>query len=287
MGILHAYRAALITQGEGGGTMTPRFSFAPSIFVALLMVPIYWLITISVKSIGEISGSITLYPHAPTAENFLFILSDASWYYGYVNATIYVLMNVVISLAVAVPAAYGFSRYRFFGGRVLFFGFLAFRMLAPAVLLLPFVQIFSELNLIDTYVAVAIAHCFFNVPLAIWILEGFISSIPREMDDIAKLDGYGFPRFFFRILLPQIAPGISVTAFFCFMFSWIESLLSNALTVVHAKPINGIMTRVGSVLAADVPLLAAASVLGLIPGVILIVFMKKHLARGFSMGRVV
>ena len=267
--------------------MKPRFSFAPSIFVALLMVPIYWLITMSVKSIGEISGSITLYPHTPTAENFLFILSDASWYYGYVNATIYVLMNVVISLAVAVPAAYGFSRYRFFGDRVLFFGFLAFRMLAPAVLLLPFVQIFSELNLIDTYVAVAIAHCFFNVPLAIWILEGFISSIPREMDDIAKLDGYGFPRFFFRILLPQIAPGIAVTAFFCFMFSWIESLLSNALTVVHAKPINGIMTRAGSVLAADVPLLAAASVLGLIPGVILIAFMKKHLARGFSMGRVV
>ncbi len=94
-------------------------------------------------------------------------------------------------------------------------------------------------------------------------------------------------RFFFRILLPQIAPGIAVTAFFCFMFSWIEFLLSNALTVVDAKPIGAIMTRAGGVLAADIPLLAAASVLGLIPGIILIVFMKKHLARGFSMGRVV
>ena len=70
------------------------------------------------------------------------------------------------------------------------------------------------------------------------------------------------------------------------MFSWIETLLANGLTVVQAKPINGIMTRAGSVLAADIPLLAAAGVLGLIPGVLLIVFMKNHLARGFSMGRV-
>ncbi len=267
--------------------MTPRFSLAPLIYVVLLMVPVFWLIILSVKTIGEITGEITFYPHAPTAENYQFIFNDASLYYGYVNATIYVLMNVVISVVVAVPAAYGFSRYRFFGDRVLFFGLLAFRMMAPAVLLVPFVQIFSELSMIDTHIAVAIAHCFFNVPLAIWILEGFISSIPREMDDIAKLDGYGFPRFFLRILLPQIAPGITVAAFFCFLFSWTETLLSNALTVVYAKPIGGIMSRWSSVLAADVPLLAAAGVLGLIPGILLIIFMKKHLARGFSMGRVV
>jgi glycerol transport system permease protein len=71
------------------------------------------------------------------------------------------------------------------------------------------------------------------------------------------------------------------------MFSWIEALLANGLTVVEAKPINGIMTRAGSVLAGEMPLLAAASVLGLIPGLALIVFMRNHLARGFSMGRVV
>ena len=267
--------------------MTQKFSFAPPVYVTLLMVPIYWLVIMSVKSIGEVSGEITFYPHAPTAENYQFIFGDKSLYNGYVNPTIYVLMNVVISVVVAVPAAYGFSRYRFYGDRVLFFGFLAFRMMAPAVLLVPFVEIFSELNLLDTHIAVALAHCFFNVPLAIWILEGFISSIPREMDDIAKVDGYGFPRFFLRILLPQIAPGITVAAFFCFLFSWTETLLSNALTVVNAKPIGGLMSRFATVLAADVPLLAAAGVLALTPGIVLIFLMKKHLARGFSMGRVI
>lgn len=266
--------------------MKQRFSLVPAVYVALLMVPVYWLVIMSMKTNGEIRGGLTLLPQAPTFANFQLIFSDPSWYLGYVNATIYVLMNVVISIVVAVPAAYAFSRYRFPGDRLLFFGFLMFRMMAPAILLVPFVQIFSDLSLIDTYIAVAIAHCFFNVPIAVWILEGFISSVPRAMDEAAMIDGYGIARFFWRILLPQIAPGIAVTAFFCFMFSWIELLLANALTVVDAKPIGAIMTRAGGVLAADIALLAAASVLSLIPGVLMIVFVKNHLARGFSMGRI-
>lgn len=267
--------------------MSKKHSFAPAIYVGFLLVPIYWLFIMSFKTIKEIESSFIPYPQAPTLENFRIIFDDPAWYLGYVNALIYVVINVAISVTVAVPAAYAFSRYRFFGVRILFFSFLTFRMMAPAILLVPFVQIFSELNLIDTHIAVAIAHCFFNVPIAVWILEGFISSIPREMDQSARIDGYSLVRYFRKILLPQIAPGIAVTAFFCFMFSWVEALLANGLTVVDAKPINGIMTRAGSVLAADMPLLAAAGVLGLIPGVLLIVFMRNHLARGFSMGRVV
>ncbi len=267
--------------------MTRKLSIAPALYVLFLMAPIYWLIIMSFKSNAEIGGGLTLIPAAPTARNFELILSDLAWSMGYVNAVIYVSLNVVISVLVAIPAAYAFSRFRFFGDRFLFFGFLMFRMMAPAILLVPFVQIFSDLQLIDTYLAVAIAHCFFNVPIAIWILEGFISAVPREMDEIARVDGYGYPRYFARILLPLIAPGIAVTAFFCFMFSWVEILLANALTVIDVKPFGAIMTRAGGVLSADIALLAAASVLGLIPGVVLIIFARNHLARGFSMGRVV
>jgi glycerol transport system permease protein len=267
--------------------MNNKFSFAPLIFVSFLMVPIYWLVLMSVKSNGEIVSGITFWPQAFTFANFKLITTTPAWYNGYLNSAIYVLMNVAISLAVAVPAAFGFARYRFIGDRPLFFSLLLFRMLAPAILFIPFVEIFSRLNLIDTHIAVALAHCFFNVPLAIWILEGFISAIPREMDDIAKLDGHSFASYFTKILLPQIAPGIAVAAFFCFMFSWIEFLLANALTVIKAKPIASIMTRAGGVLNGDYALLAAASVLGLIPGLIFIILMRKHLVRGFSMGRVV
>jgi len=259
---------------------------APIIYIIFILIPIYWLLIMSFKTNAEIGGSITLYPHEPTLENYLFILRDKSWYMGYINSIIYVMINVSLSLIVAVPAAYSFSRYTFFADRVLFFGFLTFRMMAPAIMLIPMVQIFSILELIDTHIAVALAHCFFNIPIAIWILEGFISSVPKEIDEMSKIDGHDFIKYFFKILLPQILPGIVVTAFFCFLFSWVEILLSNALTVVYAKPISAIMTRVASVFVANISILSAAGILTLIPGVIFVIFVKKNLARGFSMGRI-
>lgn len=266
--------------------MKARVSPVPFFYVAALMMPLYWLVTMSFKTNGEIAGQLTLFPEAPTLAQYAIIFGDPDWYLGYVNALIYVCINVAIAVTVAIPAAYAFSRHDFFGHRMLFFGLLAFRMMSPAILLVPFVQIFSDLDLIDTHIAVALAHCFFNVPLAIWILEGFISSVPRQIDQSALVDGHTFASFFRKILLPQIAPGIAVTAFYCFMFSWIEFLLANALTTIHAKPIAGIMTRAGGVLVGDFALLAAASVVGLLPGILLIVFMKRYLARGFSMGRI-
>lgn len=267
--------------------MKGRMSMAPLVYVALLMTPVYWLVAMSFKTNAEIGGRLTFYPHSMSLENYALILTDPDWYMGYVNAIIYVVINVVISVSVALPAAYAFSRHDFFGHRALFFGLLMFRMMAPAILLAPFVQIFSDLGLIDTHIAVAVAHCFFNVPLAIWILEGFISAIPREMDESARIDGHGVMSFMRRILIPQIAPGIAVAAFFCFMFSWIEYMLANALTTVDAKPIAGIMTRAAGVMTGDIALLSAASVLGLLPGLLLIIFVRKHLATGFSMGRVI
>jgi glycerol transport system permease protein len=266
--------------------MREQRSLAPLIYVALIMTPVYWLVAMSFKTNAEIAGQLTFFPHSPSLANYALIFSDPDWYFGYVNAVIYVLLNVTISVAVALPAAYAFSRYDFFGHRSLFFGLLMFRMMAPAILLAPFVQIFSDLGLIDTHIAVALAHCFFNVPLAIWILEGFISTVPREMDESAAVDGYSLPSYIMRILVPQIAPGIAVAAFFCFMFSWIEYMLANALTTIDAKPIAGIMTRAAGVLSGDIALLSAASVLGLIPGIVLIIFVRKYLATGFSMGRV-
>ncbi|MCA3573436.1 MAG: carbohydrate ABC transporter permease [Aestuariivirga sp.] len=266
--------------------MKRPFPLAPVLYVVFLMVPVYWLVAMSFKTNAEIGGALTFYPHELSLANYALIFTDPDWYMGYVNAIAYAVMNVAISVAVALPAAYAFSRHDFFGHRTLFFSLLMFRMLSPAILLAPFVQLFSDLRLIDTHIAVAIAHCFFNVPLAIWILEGFISAIPREMDESAMIDGHSRASFLLRILVPQIAPGIAVAAFFCFMFSWTEYMLANALTTIDAKPIAGIMTRAAGVLAGDIALLSAASVIALLPGIIVIILARKHLATGFSMGRV-
>ena len=264
-----------------------RFKWlVPFLYIVFLMLPIYWLLNMSFKSTNEILGSFTLWPRDFTLANYRKIFTDPTWYNGYINSLIYVVLNTVISVTAALPAAYAFSRYRFMGDKHLFFWLLTNRMAPPAVFALPFFQLYSAVGLFDTHVAVALAHCLFNIPLAVWILEGFMSSVPRELDETAYVDGYPFWRFFLKIFVPTIAAGIGVAAFFCFMFSWVELLLAKTLTSVVAKPIVATMTRTASTSGYELGLLAAAGALTMIPGAIVIWFVRNYIAKGFALGRV-
>ena len=257
-----------------------------TLYLLFLMLPIYWLLNMSLKTNSEILSTFSLWPQNLTFANYVTILTDPSWYMGYVNSLIYVVMNMVISVTVALPAAYAFSRYHFMGDKHLFFWLLTNRMAPPAVFALPFFQLYSSIDLFDTHIAVALAHCLFNVPLAVWILEGFMRGVPREIDETAYIDGYSFGRFFVKIFMPLIASGIGVAAFFCFMFSWVELLLSRTLTSVNAKPIAATMTRTVSASGLDWGVLAAAGVLTIVPGALVIYFVRNYIAKGFALGRV-
>jgi len=255
-------------------------------YLTLLLLPIYWMLNMSLRTNADIMRSFELFPSSMTLSNYAKIFADPSWYSGYINSMIYVSINTVISLVTALPAAYAFSRFRFIGDKHVFFWLLTNRMQPPAVLLLPFFQLYSTFGLIDTHIAVALAHCLFNVPLAVWILEGFMSGVPREIDETAFIDGYSFPRFFLAVFIPLIRAGIGVTAFFCFMFSWVELLLARTLTTTVAKPIAATMTRTVSASGLDWGLLAAAGILTIVPGALVIWFVRNHLAKGFALGRV-
>ena len=255
-------------------------------YIVFALLPIYWMVNMSFRTNEEILSSFSFFPQHFTWANYKTIFTDASWYSGYINSLIIVAINMAISISVALPAAYAFSRYSFLGDKHLFFWLLSNRMAPAAVYALPFFNLYSAIGLFDTPWAVALAHCIFNVPLAVWILEGFVSGVPREIDETAFLDGYSFPRFFIKILVPLIASGIGVAAFFCFMFSWVELLLARTLTSVNAKPIAAVMTRTVSAAGMDWGLLAAAGVLTIIPGALVIWFVRNYIARGFALGRV-
>ena len=258
----------------------------PTVYIIFLMLPIYWLLNMSFKTTNEILGGFSWFPAEFTVESYVTILTDPSWYWGYINSITYVVINTVISVTVALPAAYAFSRYRFLGDKHLFFWLLTNRMAPPAVFALPFLELYSSMQLFDTVWAVALAHCLFNIPLAVWILEGFMSGVPKQIDETAYIDGYSWHRFFTKIFMPLIASGIGVTAFFCFMFSWVELLLAKTLTAVHAKPIAAVMTKTASTSGYELGLLAAAGVLTIIPGAIVIYFVRNYIAKGFALGRV-
>ena len=266
------------------GLMAPYLALG--LYSLYLLAPLYWLLTMALRRNQDILGEFELLPSKPTLDNFMEIFTNPVWYSGFLNSLAYVTLNTVLSLAVALPAAYAFSRYRFLGDRQLFFWLLTNRMAPPAVFLLPFFQLYSAIGLFDTPLAVALAHCLFTVPLAVWILEGFMSAVPREIDEMAQLDGYRFPEFFVRIFLPLNGAAIGVTVFFCFMFSWVELLLARTLTASEAKPIVVVMTRTVSAAGLDWGLLSAAGVLTVVPGLVVVWFIRRHLVQGFTLGRV-
>lgn len=255
-------------------------------FSIYLLLPLYWLLSMALQSNADIVGSFSVFPGAPTLANFAEIFTNPVWYQAFGNSLTYVAINSLLSLAVAIPAAYVFSRYRFLGDKQLFFWLLTNRMAPPAVFLLPFFQLYSAVGLFDTPLAVALAHCLFTVPLSVWILEGFFSGVPRELDEMAQIDGHSFPYFFLRIFLPINRGAIGVTLFFCFMFSWVELLLARTLSGATAKPVVVVMTRTVSASGMDWGVLAAAGVLTVLPGALVVWFVRKDLVKGFALGRV-
>ena len=265
--------------------MKKRYALLAAYFI-ILFIPIYWMLNTSFKTDAEILGSFTLFPNDITLENYMEIFTSPVWRSSFMNSLIYVCLNVVITLIAAIPAAYAFSRWSFRGSHHLFFWLLTNRMAPAAVFMVPFTELYYTLHLFDTHLAVALAHCLFSIPLAVWILEGFMSGIPKEIDETAFIDGYRFPRFFWKIFLPLIGPGIGVSAFFCFTFSWVELILAKALTITNAKPV--VVTLTVGIGAEGVKwgLLAAAGVLTIIPGALVVYFVRNYMAKGFSMGRI-
>ena len=195
------------------------------------------------------------------------------------------LGNIAITIPVALPAAFAFARLSFLGDKHLFFSFIAFRITPPVVLTLPIFQLFSVLGIVNSVTGIALAHCLFNLPVSIWILQGFIAAVPREMDETAFLDGYSRPRYIWKILLPQIAPGIAVTAFFCFMFSWVEVVFARILTTTNGKPISMALSAMFG-FQTDIGMVMAFTLTSMLPGALLLFAMRNHLSRGFKVGRV-
>jgi glycerol transport system permease protein len=214
--------------------------------------------------------------------NYRAVLATPELRAAMVNSVVYVSLNVALCIAVGLPAAYALARTRFTGDRHFLLAILVFRVTPPVVLSLPIFILFSQFGLVNSPVGIALVHCLFNLPVAIWILESFIRAVPREFDETAFLDGHSGMSYVFRHLIPQIAPGIGVAAFFCFIFSWVEVVFARILTVTGGKPITMAIQGMFS-FQTDIGMVMAMTCLSLVPGVAMIWFVRGHLAKGFTL----
>ena len=248
------------------------------LLAAFIMAPLFQSIvisfTVTLPHDGYAVGQLSLL-------NYANIFREPDLVAALGNSLAYVTANVIITIVVSLPAAYALSRFNFIGDRHVMLMLLAFRITPPVVLSLPVFLLFAQLNLLNNPLGIALVHCLFNIPIATWILESFVSAVPKEFDETAFLDGHSRSTFFVRFLIPVIAPGIGVACFFCFIFSWVEVVFARILTSTGGKPIAMAIEGLFG-FTTDIGLVMAMTMFSVLPGVLLIYFVRNYIARGFQ-----
>jgi len=195
--------------------------------------------------------------------------------------------STIIVVLVAVPAAYFTARFRFAGRTAFLFLVLVTQMFSPTSLVVGLYREFFELNLVNTYLAIILTNSAFNLAFAVWILHGFFSSIPKEVEEAAHLDGCSRFGTLTRIMLPLTMPGVVTAVVFTFIAAWNEYVVALTLMLDDAKkPLTVGITSYVTGYEQHWDQLFAASIIAIIPVVILFAFIEKHLVRGLTAGSI-
>jgi len=261
-----------------------RYLIFAVIFVAFVF-PIYWMVLTSFKPADQV---ITYPPLFYTSQLTLDGFREALEARGNVvlkNSLIIAITVTLISVAVGALAAYSFARFRV-GGFHLPFWILSTRMTPAVAAIIPLFLLINKLGLIDTLPAVMITHLMLTLPFAVWMLRGFFMEIPVVLEEAAMVDGASRLRAFIRIVLPIAAPGLAVTAFFCFIFSWNEFMFALILTRRAATTLPVAISGMYAAHGVLWSTMSALAVLGIIPVVILAIIAQRYLIRGMTLGAV-
>jgi multiple sugar transport system permease protein len=204
----------------------------------------------------------------------------------FVNSLIIAITSTLLAVSMGTITAYGFSRFRVKGEADLLFFILSTRMLPPIVVAIPMFLMYRAVGLNDTHLGLILLYTAFNVSFAVWLMKGFIDEIPKEYEEAALVDGYTRMQAFFKIVLPEAATGIAATAVFCFITAWNEYAFALILTNRRAQTAPPfIPSQIGTGLQ-DWTVIAAGTVLFLLPVAIFTFLLRNHLLRGMSFGAI-
>ncbi|MGE0338890.1 MAG: carbohydrate ABC transporter permease [Xanthobacteraceae bacterium] len=194
--------------------------------------------------------------------------------------------TTVVTMVMAVPAAYALARLRFRGKKFTGFYVLATQMLPPVGIIIPYYIVLRNIGWIDSYQGIILIYLSFSLPFAIWLLVSYFEDIPYEMEEAAYLDGASRLRTLWRIIIPQVRGGIAVTVVFVFLNAWNEFLFAVVLSGNTVRPVTIAMFNFVSVEQTLWAKLAAVSVLAMLPVVVLGVVAQKHIVKGLTVGAV-
>jgi len=219
--------------------------------------------------------------------NFLAVLRDGEFQTWLRVSLVVALASMALVVAAAVPAAYYTARHRFRGRTAFLFLVLVTQMFAPTSLVVGLHREFFELDLINTYTALILTNAAFNLAFAIWILRAFFASIPREIEEAAAVDGCGRLRVLSSIVLPLSLPGLVTAAIFAFIAAWNEYIVALTLmTDPDKKPLTVGVTSYVTAYVQHWNSLFAASIIAIVPVVVLFALIERYLVGGLTAGSV-
>ncbi|WP_262268754.1 MULTISPECIES: carbohydrate ABC transporter permease [Microvirga] len=267
------------------------------IFLVMMLlytaVPMAWMLLTSIKSgFAAMQLPPQWFPNEPTLASYEKLLDPTNsvgqdflrffWNSLFVSTT-----TTMLAVAVAVPAAYAFSRFDFPGRKFLFFAVLLRNMFPAVIFLVPLFILMRLLGLVNTHGSLILTYLTFGLPLAIWLLKGFYDNIPYQLEQAARIDGATRFQAFFLIVMPLSAPGIIATAIYSFIGAWNEYIFAYTFLNKNEQltlPVG--IQRFFSENTTDFPGLMAASFIMSLPVVVLFLLLQRYFVRALTEGAV-
>lgn len=260
------------------------------IVLCILLFPVFWTLITSLKTEQEIfQNPPTFYPHVLNTKSYAAQVEtgDFNMFRSFLNSFIISLGAMVIAVLLAVPASYAIARYRFKGRNGMLLCFLITQMLPVSVLLTPMFIMFRNMHLYNTWGASILSDATIGIPFSILILKNYFSSIPKDLEEAAWVDGCNKFVTFIRILVPIAKPGIIVCAIFSFLYAWGD--LAYGMTFIldqQKRPITaGIFNFMGQY-GTRWSYLTAFAIVTIIPVSLIFIFMQKYIIAGMTSGAV-
>lgn len=261
---------------------------ALALTVALTVFPLVWLFLTSIRSSADIfSVPVHIIPETATLTQYVSVFTEYDTMDYVWNTVIVSVATVILVHLLAIPCAYALSRFRMPGAMLIFGLLLIMRMIPVIALAIPLFAVFAAFGLLDTIWALILSHTAAKLPVAIWLLLGFIQDVPKEIEEAAQSDGAGTVRTLVQIVTPLIAPGIGASAVITFLFTWNDLLL--ALTLTSSKAAQTLpvgLTNFVSQFGINWGAMSAAGVLMVIPTLVFVWFAQGLLVKGLTTGAV-
>lgn len=261
--------------------------------------PIYWIVIASFKYKVDTFAPVALHVgmFQPTLDNYAAIFGLAErgdqasnpiqYPLHLLNSIIIAGGSTLLAITLGTMTAYAVSRFRVPLKNDLMFYILSQRMLPPVVIIIPVFLMFSALNLSNSYVGLGLLYTTFNIPFVVWMMKGFFDEIPKEYEEACMIDGYSRFQAFLRATLPQALPGIAATAVFCIITAWNEYVFAFILNNNNASTVPVFIARNSQGTAGiNWGIIAAMSVVFVIPVFIFTFLVRNHLLRGVTFGAV-